>query len=263
MIASRTTHIHPIPLLSIIDHVKRHESERVLGILLGTEADMEIHVHNAFAVPFNEDEQNWYIDTSYLKNMYSLFRKVNSNEEILGWYHTGTETKFDIEIMQYVKTLVKNNDPLLVVARISGERRDVVSQPKAFRINAENKFYNVDISIASEEAEEVGVEHLLRDIKDMTDGHMDDEIRQIKDALGLYNKSLKKISKYLKKVLSGGLSVNNDVIMEIQDLLNMMPVLKGNCEENLHDVYISCLTKNVIKLNDLVRNRAENEGIIH
>ena len=51
--------IHPIVLLSVVDHYNRvaqNTRKRVVGILLGTgEAGGEIHVTNSFAVPFEED----------------------------------------------------------------------------------------------------------------------------------------------------------------------------------------------------------------
>ena len=89
--------VHPLVLLSVVDHFNRMSKignqKRVVGILLGSwSAKNELDVSNSFAVPFDEDEKDptvWYLDHQYLEQMYAMFKKVNAKERILGWYHTG------------------------------------------------------------------------------------------------------------------------------------------------------------------------------
>jgi len=43
-------------------------------------------------VPFEEDSQDpsiWFLDHSYLENIFAMFRKVNARERIVGWYSSG------------------------------------------------------------------------------------------------------------------------------------------------------------------------------
>lgn len=75
--------MHPLVLLSVVDHyhrVAKDTKRRVVGVLLGEVSRGVLDVTNCFAVPFEEDEQDpsvWFMDHSYLENMYAMFKKIN------------------------------------------------------------------------------------------------------------------------------------------------------------------------------------------
>jgi hypothetical protein len=75
--------LHPLVLLSVVDHynrVARDTKKRVVGVLLGDTYKGQVDVTNSFAVPFEEDDQDpsiWFLDHSYLENMFHMFKKVN------------------------------------------------------------------------------------------------------------------------------------------------------------------------------------------
>jgi 26S proteasome regulatory subunit N8 len=60
--------IHPIVLLSIVDHFNRaneNSKRRVVGILLGEMNKGVLDVTNCYAIPFDEDPKEagvWYAD---------------------------------------------------------------------------------------------------------------------------------------------------------------------------------------------------------
>ena len=91
--------IHPLVLLSVADHYNRiakDSQNRVVGVLLGNRSRGKIDVSNSFAVPFEEDLNNpsvWFLDHNFLYTMYWMFKKVNSNEEIVGFYSSGPKVK--------------------------------------------------------------------------------------------------------------------------------------------------------------------------
>ncbi|XP_015417256.1 PREDICTED: 26S proteasome non-ATPase regulatory subunit 7 isoform X2 [Myotis davidii] len=148
--------VHPLVLLSVVDHFNRigkvGNQKRVVGVLLGSWQKKVLDVSNSFAVPFDEDDKDdsvWFLDHDYLENMYGMFKKVNARERIVGWYHTGPKLhKNDIAINELMKRYCPNSD----------------GTPTS------KTFEHVTSEIGAEEAEEVGVEHLLRDIKDTTVG---------------------------------------------------------------------------------------------
>ena len=92
--------VHPLVLLSVVDHFNRMgkigNSQRVVGLLLGSLKNKILDVSNSFAckifitlrlpnpisplVPFDEEDKEkevWFLDHEYLENMYTMFRKVN------------------------------------------------------------------------------------------------------------------------------------------------------------------------------------------
>lgn len=80
-------------------------------------------------------------------------------------------------------------------------------------------------TIEAEEAEEIGVEHLLRDIRDVAVGTLSTRITsQLQSLQGLHLR-LQDIGRYLQKVLNGDLPVNHAILGNLQDVFNLLPNL--------------------------------------
>lgn len=235
-----TITIHPIPLLSIADHQAR-STNRPFGILLGYEIDSITHITNAFAVPYEEDS-TFFIDSSYLNSMYTLQRKVNVKEKIVGWYST-SDSSHDKNINEFIMNYV--TDPIMVI--VNCEENQIF---KAYRYKLGNLVPIFDAKIEAEEAEEVGVEHLIRDLRD--------EENDVLNSLQIYESILKEIIAYLGKD-----EVNPEIVNEIQECLNDFIAYEV---EDLSDAYVGSLVKCVVRLKDLEINRKENrlrEGIVN
>ena len=106
--------VHPLVLLSVVDHynrVAKDTRKRVIGLLLGETSKGRTDVTNSFAgaqplyqhpnlslmapatpapdtccrmlchaVPFEEDDRDpsiWFLDHSYLENMFDMYKRVN------------------------------------------------------------------------------------------------------------------------------------------------------------------------------------------
>ncbi|KAK6730240.1 hypothetical protein RB195_006978 [Necator americanus] len=279
--------VHPLVLLSVVDHFNRvsktQSVKRVVGVLLGSmKKDKTLDIGNSFAVPFDEDEKDkstWFLDMDYLESMYSMFHKVAAKEKIVGWYHTGPKLhKNDIAINEQMKRFVPH--PVLVI--IEAEPKDIGLPTEAYIEVQEvhddgtppiKTFEHVASEIGAEEAEEVGVEHLLRDIKDQTAGTLSQRITdQLMGLRGLHSQ-LVDIEKYLQDVAAHRLPINHPVIYHIQEVLNLLPdvthpdyVTAQNVQTNdqLMCVYMGSLVRSVIALHNLIDNKlalqkAENE----
>ena len=88
--------VHPIALLSIVDHFERaiggKKNKRVVGALLGENINGVYELTNPYALPFDENPKTpgvWFVDHVYHEEMYQMFKKVNIKEKFLGWYVTG------------------------------------------------------------------------------------------------------------------------------------------------------------------------------
>jgi len=83
--------VHPIVLLSVVDHYNRvcqkNRNKRVIGIILGESSKGNLDVTNCYAIPFEEDPKDpnvWFLDHTYHETMFNMFKKVNAKEKMLG-----------------------------------------------------------------------------------------------------------------------------------------------------------------------------------
>lgn len=103
-------------------------------------------------------------------------RKINSKEKIVGWYSSGPSIKkADVDINEILRKY--NTNPVFVVIKVH-EAESLGIPTEAYCTKEEvddngnllRQFVHIPSSIGASEAEEVGVEHLLRDIKDASQG---------------------------------------------------------------------------------------------
>jgi len=274
--------LHPLVLLSVADHWNRvsktQNVKRVVGILLGhMRPDKTLDISNSFAVPFDEEDKDssiFFMDDDYLESMYAMFYKVAAKEKVVGWYHTGPKlAKNDININEQLKKFTTN--PVLVIiqaipkdAGVPTEAYIEVEEVHDDGTPPTKTFEHVPSEIGAEEAEEVGVEHLLRDIKDQTAGTLSQRITdQLIGLKGLIGQ-LADIQRYLCEVSRGELPTNHAIINYIQELLNLLPdvttpefVDAQNMQTNdqLMCVYLGSLVRAVISYHNLIDNKTAEQ----
>jgi 26S proteasome regulatory subunit N8 len=151
-------------------------------------------------------------------------------------------------------------------------------------------------TIEAEEAEEIGVEHLLRDIRDVAVGTLSTRITSQLESLQGLHLRLQDIGRYLQKVLDGDLPVNHAILGNLQDVFNLLPNLStpkiaskdlpsvnglvngsvgitgGNAEnselaramsvktnDQLMSIYLSSLIRAITAFHDLIENKIQNK----
>merc|ERR1712198_471756 len=244
---------------------------------MGWSTKDSLDISNSFAVPFDEDEKDqdaWYLDHGYLESMYQMFKKVNAKERIAGWYHTGPKLhQNDIKINDKIREYC----PQSVLVIIDAEPKTVGLPTEAYRAVEEvhddgtpttKTFEHVASEIGAEEAEEVGVEHLLRDIKDTTVGTLSQQItNQLLGLKGLDAK-LQDMHSYLQQVVDGKLPMNHQIAYHIQDIFNLVPDLmcesfvksmNVNTNDQMLIMYASSLIRSIIALHNLINNKINNK----
>lgn len=218
--------IHPTVLLSVVDHYNRiakDTKKRVVGTLMGEYGDNNVlQVTNCYAVPFEEDkdepENIWFFDHIFHENMFNMMRKINSREKIIGWYSTGPDIrKNDIDINEIMRRY--NTSPVFVVIRVQDELSVSLPTEAYFTQeetddngNINRQFVHVPTTIGATEAEEVGVEHLLRDIKDASQGQLSKQVHDKINGLKALANKLKEMRLYLENVISGKYRYNHLII---------------------------------------------------
>jgi len=268
--------VHPLVLLSTVDHynrVAKNTNKRVVGVLLGTVSKGIVDVTNSYAVPFEEDEQNpsiWFVDHNFHENMWSMFKKVNARENVIGWYSTGPKIRpADLEINELFRRYCPN--PVLVIIEVQPKELGIPTKAYAAVEEANEEtsetrmaFQHIPSEIGALEAEEVGVEHLLRDVKDTTISTLATRIRDKLSSLKSLISHLHEMNVYLEHVVKGTLPINHQIIGHLQDIFNLSPNL--NVDELVKSfaiktndmmlvIYLSSLIRSIIALHNLIINK--------
>ena len=131
-------------------------------------------------------------------------------------------------------------------------------------------FKHLPCTIEVEESEEVGVEHLLRDINDPSTSTLAMHIKQKIDGLSGIAGRLEEIRVYLQKVIDGKLPRNNQILYNLQNIFNLLPNL--NVDELVRSmlvksndmylvIYLSALVRSVLALHGLLNSKIEFKDV--
>ncbi|ONM12598.1 26S proteasome non-ATPase regulatory subunit 7 homolog A [Zea mays] len=282
--------VHPLVLLSIVDHynrVARDTRKRVVGVLLGTSSRGSVDVTNSYAVPFEEDDKDpriWFLDHNYHESMFSMFKRINAKEHVVGWYSTGPKLREnDLDVHALFNSYVPN--PVLVIIDVQPKELGIPTKAyyavEEVKENATQKsqkvFVHVPSEIAAHEVEEIGVEHLLRDVKDTTISTLATEVTSKLAALKGLDARLREIRSYLDLVIDGKLPLNHEILYHLQaslfleichDVFNLLPNLNVNelikafavkTNDMMLVIYLSSLIRSVIALHNLINNKMLNK----
>lgn len=130
------------------------------------------------------------------------------------------------------------------------------------------KFKHIPSSVGVHEMEAVGVEHLLRDIKDVTEGSLVKQISNKVLSLKALIERLSEISNYLELVLNKSYPMNNQIISNLQEIVNLLPNLSGEktvrsfsvlTNEMMQTIYVASIIRTITALHKLINNRIDNK----
>ena len=236
-----------------------------------------LEVTNCFAVPFEEDKDEpeiWFFDHIYHEQMFAMMRKINSREKIIGWYSTGPRIRQnDIDINEILRRY--NSNPIFVVIRVNDE--DNISLPTDAYFSTEEtddngnirrQFTHIQSTIKATEVEEVGVEHLLRDIKDASQGQLSKQVIDKINGLKALAGKLSEMRLYLENVINEKYRYNHQIIQNFQDIFNLLPnfnleeIIKSfsvKSNDYMYVLYVCSLIKSVISLHSLINNKIQNK----
>ncbi|CEM15767.1 unnamed protein product [Vitrella brassicaformis CCMP3155] len=280
LVTDKQVVVHPLVLLSVVDHYNRvatGTNKRVVGTLLGElHSDGKIHVTNSYAVPFEEDPRDpsvWFVDHNYHENMFLMFKKVNAKERVVGWYSTGPKIRpADLEIHEIYRRYISQPVYVIVDPKYKEEQLptdaymsfEEASADKVFR----RKFVHIPSTIDAYEAEEVGVEHLLRDIKNASTSTLATRVADKLSSLKVMISKLNDISDYIQDVIDDKLPANPKLLYNFQDIFNLLPDLDNeqlvqafSIETNdmMLSLYLGSVIRASMALHNLINNKVENK----
>ncbi|GKY94035.1 proteasome regulatory particle subunit [Mayamaea pseudoterrestris] len=287
--------IHPLVLLSVADHyhrVARGTRKRVVGVLLGSCFRGKVDATNSFAVPFEEDSRNpsvFYLDHNYLESMLLMFRKVNAKERVVGFYSSGPQIRpNDLRIHDICQRF---GDPcVFCLIDIRPDRTDLpvtaykvveqgfssthIKTKSSGDKQLQRTFAHVPSAMGAMEAEEVGVEHLLRDINDPTVSTVASLVKGKLSGLATLAEKLEECQNYLESIVANNRAkVSPEIVANLQTIVNLLPNLDSDLvrgmivkTNDMHmNIYIASLIRSVIALHDLVNNKIRygDDGFEH
>jgi 26S proteasome regulatory subunit N8 len=202
---------------------------------------------------------------------------TTAREKVIGWYHTGPKLRgSDLSINKLLRNYIQN--PILVIVHINSTSSDptlgiptdayfAIEEIKDDGTTTSETFVHIPSLIEAEEAEEIGVEHLLHDLKESTGDLATRITSQLESLRGLESR-LREVAAYLGKVLKGELPVNHAILEALQDVFNLLPNLSptpeaggvGDLErsfrvktnDQLMCIYLSSMIRAVLALHDLI-----------
>ena len=272
--------IHPIALLSITDHYERtvgnKKNKRAIGVLLGEDNNGVYDVTNAYAVPYDEEPSQpgvFFLDHNYHESMFAMFKKINIKEKVLGWYATGKSfLDHDVEINEiWAKYCLS---PVLITVDILKAKSEEPPNKAFFSKRIVNEkgmvvriFKSVPCSVSAYEAEEVGVEHLLREIKDLDMDSLKNKLSLKISSLSTLQSKIEVLIKYIDDVAQGRKRPDKQLNLALHEIIGRLPkivesdlqvALSNHLNDNYLSLYISSLTKNITNVHSLLNNRIKN-----
>jgi 26S proteasome regulatory subunit N8 len=180
-----------------------------------------------------------------------------------------------MEIHQLVKRYTPN--PAFVI--IDVQPQEVGIPTKAYvtvdEVEEENlslaqaqseRFVHIPSVIGALEAEEVGVEHLLRDVKDTNVSTMATQINDKVLSLQSLTHRLHEMHTYLENVLKDRLPVNHAILSQMQEIFNLLPNLNEEqlvksfmvkTNDMLLVTYLASLSRSIVAIHSLITNKLD------
>lgn len=274
----QTVAVHPIVLLSVVDHYYRlckETNRRVVGALLGEIVEDKIDVTNCYALPFEEDQKDkkvWFVDHVYAEQMLEMCQKINHKEKIVGWYSSGPKIRpHDIEINDVFRKYCES--PVFVIIDVQEKSETLGLPAESYTMKEEvdqeghliKTFFKLNTVIEATLPEEIGVEFMLKDINDSSRiGSMSkvasDKVMSFKALL----ERLNQIREYLNKVVNNKIPVNPQIIYNIQEIFNFLPNFEDEStikafsvqtNNNYLVLYLTWVVKSIIALHKLINNK--------
>jgi 26S proteasome regulatory subunit N8 len=180
----------------------------------------------------------------------------------------------DVNINEVLRKFVA--DPVLVIVDVKPK---ALGLPVAAYVCVEEvhddgtpttkTFEHLTSEMGAEEAEEVGVEHLLRDIKDNgAIGSLTDRIQGVQSSVEGLHSHLSDIHEYLGLVVEGKLKPNHQISYLLQNVFNLIPNMDTTAfqsavtvktSDQLLVMYLGSLVRATIALHNVIDNQLANQ----
>nr|CAG4648030.1 EOG090X08T4 [Moina brachiata]SVE93099.1 EOG090X08T4 [Moina brachiata] len=255
--------LHPLVVMNISEHWTRvraqeGKAQQVIGALIGKQKGRNLEIMNSFELVYTVISEKTVIDRDYYNTKEEQFKQVFSDMDFLGWYTTGgAPTESDIHVHRQICEI--NESPVILKLNPFTRNSDLpitMYESVIDLVNGEATMLFVELSytLATEEAERIGVDHVAR----MSSGDSS-ESSQVAEQLQAQHSAVKMLASRVRIILEfiramerGEVPRSHEILREAKALTNRLPVLnssyfQGEYYTQYNDVllqtYLASITK--------------------
>jgi COP9 signalosome complex subunit 6 len=265
--------LHPLVIMNISDHFTRVRVQQqdegrvplVYGVLLGTQKGRNIEICNSFELVVSDDRE---LDKDYFTAKEEQFKQVFSTMEFLGWYTIGgSPTRDDVTFHEQICS-DSENGLLLKLSPVARTNQLPLSLFESLIEIVDGRptvmFTPVSYTLATEEAERIGVDHVARSSVSGTTltSAVAEQLSAQHGAVKMLHSRVRLLLDYLKAVEAGELPRNHEILRKVSSLCHQLPVLDGTVfQKEFHrqtnDVmlmsYLAAITKGLATTSEFVQ----------
>ncbi|CAH1369241.1 COP9 signalosome complex subunit 6 [Tenebrio molitor] len=272
-VGSVTCSLHPLVIMNVSEHWTREKAQegsvqQVIGALIGKQKGRNIEIMNSFELVFTMIGGDVIIDRDYYNMKEEQFKQVFSDMDFIGWYTTGdVPSSTDIKIHKQICDI--NESPILL--KLNPYDKNIDHLPVALYESvidlvggeATMLFVNLTYTLATEEAERIGVDHVAR-MSSTDSGESSlvaEHLTAQHSAIKMLHSRVRLVLEYMKAVQSGQLPTNHEILRDAYSLCHRLPVIQSSrfrqdfynqCNDVGLMTYLGTLTKGCNDLNQFV-----------
>nr|SVE74276.1 EOG090X08T4 [Daphnia barbata] len=229
--------LHPLVVMNISEHWTRvraqeGKAQQVIGALIGKQKGRSLEIMNSFELVFTVID-DIVIDRDYYNTKEEQFKQVFSDMDFLGWYTTGDgPNESDIHVHKQICEI--NESPVILKLNPFTRNTDLpvtMYESVIDLVNGEATMLFVELSytLATEEAERIGVDHVAR----MASGdsaessQVAEQLQAQHNAVKMLANRVRLILEYIRAMERGEVPKSHEVLREAKSLTHRLPVLNS------------------------------------
>jgi len=231
--------LHPLVIMNISEHWTRFKVQhscpkKVFGAIIGKQKGRNIEVMNSFELDVTEIDGQMIVDRDYYNLKEEQFKQVFSDMDFLGWYSSGDfPTKVDADVHKQILDIYES--PLFLQLNPGAKNSDIPltmyeSLYDIVKGEAKMLFVKLNYSLATEEAERIGLDHVAR-ITSVA-GDAESQVSKVSEHFLAQHSAIKMLASrvslvldYVKAVEAGELPHNHEILREAKALADRLPVV--------------------------------------
>ncbi|KAI2796366.1 COP9 signalosome complex subunit 6 [Blomia tropicalis] len=248
--------LHPLVIMNISEHWTRLRAQKndpaanftIIGAFIGKQSGRNIEIMNSFELKFDIVDSKILIDSDYYQLKEQQFKQVFPDLDFLGWYTNGeSPNEADMKIHHQIIVQIHESPLFLKMNPLA----DYVGLPiKLYEsiIDLVNGvptmlFVNIPYTLATEEAERIGLDHMARMTATTHNGKttnsvVSDHLRVQYNAVKMLRDRIRLIIDFINDTRDKKIPMNHTIMRDIFNLCNRLPIV---CSDGFNeDFYIQC-----------------------